>query len=109
NPCLHTCMLFPLTDRSCFKCDMHTLVYWAVSRLHLCQILWEVIPVAERPENWEQLYEAAGMDVEEPRRMCGWYWWWRVVEDRSSGDLYAWRAMKSYWHVVKRLLHADDP
>ncbi|EXJ93563.1 hypothetical protein A1O1_01955 [Capronia coronata CBS 617.96] len=99
NSCMNACMRFPLTDISCLKCDMHAFVYCFVSCLHLCQIVWEDIPVAERPDNWDLVDATA----QEPRRMCGWTWWWRYVEDRSTGELYSWRAVKKGWRGVNRL------
>lgn len=101
NPCRNTCMRFPLTETSCLKWDLHTFVYYFASCLRLCQIVWETVPATELPRRWEVVDRGA----EEPRRMCGWTWWWKIVEDRTDGEIYAWKARK----VLDRRNEAPSP
>ncbi|KAL2415341.1 hypothetical protein ABEF91_004935 [Exophiala dermatitidis] len=105
NPCLNTCMRFPLTEASCLKCDIHTFVYFIASCLYLCRIVWEVVPPEERAPCWEPSSDDDDEEGSspEPRRMCGWNVWWMFVEDRTDGSLYAWKAVKRLWRLVKRV------
>ncbi|KAL2424377.1 hypothetical protein ABEF95_009352 [Exophiala dermatitidis] len=104
NPCLNTCMRFPLTEASCLKCDIHTFVCFTASCLYLCRIVWEVVPPEERAPSWEPSSDDdEEEDFPEPRRMCGWDGWWMFVEDRTDGSVYAWKAVKRVWRLVRRV------
>lgn len=114
NRCINTCLRLNYRWQVCPKCDVHVFVLFIFKYLFWCEIIWEPVPVDEREVNVNNVdkddddddgndydYDDDDED-EEPIRLRGCDFWWKYVENKSTGDLWVVRAVVIFFRELRR-------